>query len=96
MQYTTSFLQSTEELLTIAFPNGIKDDFYFPLLTILEPELSDRNLARVISNFTDREYLQVLNDIYKVKSQSFDNDFVLNTVRSLLDRAGFQHWLEQE
>lgn len=93
---TTSFLQSTEELLKKAFPNGIEDDIYFPLLEILEPELSDRNLAIVISNFTGKEYHIVLNDVYQVKSQSFENDLVLNKVQSVLDAAGFQQWLEEE
>ena len=93
---TTSFLQTTEELLKKAFPNGMEDDLYFPLLNILEPELSDRNLATVISNFTGKEYHIVLNDIYKVKAQSFENDLVLDIVQSLLDVAGFQQWLEED
>ena len=93
---TTSFLQTTEELLKKAFPNGMEDDLYFPLLNILEPELSDRNLATVISNFSGKEYHIVLNDIYKVKAQSFENDLVLDIVQSLLDVAGFQQWLEED
>ncbi len=50
-----------------AFPHGIQSDVYFPLLTILEPELSDRHLASVIAALTDKEYSQVLNDIYHEK-----------------------------
>ncbi len=94
MQSTTiSFLKSTEELLTKAFPDGIEDELYLTVLTIIEPELSDRNLALVISNITEKKYPQVLNDIYKVKSQPIKDIILLNIVQSLLHNAGFQDWL---
>ncbi len=86
--------QSTEELITKAFPDGIEAKFYLPLLTILEPELSDRNLASVIATVTGKEYSQVLNDIYKVKSEPFEDDLLLTETKSLLDACGYQQWLE--
>ena len=94
--------QSTQEILAKAFPDGIGDDLYLPLLTILEPELSDRNLASVIATVTGKEYPQVLNDIYKVKSEPFKDDILLAQTRSrlasakasLLDACGYQQWLE--
>ncbi len=92
---TTFFLQSTEQLLTKAFPGGILQDFYLPLLTILEPEFSNRNLASAISHVTGKEYSEILNDIYRVKFQPFEDEVILHQVRSLLDDAGFQDWLEE-
>ncbi len=97
MQSTTIHeLTSTIKLIQRAFPDGIQEKWYLPLLTILEPELSDRNLASVMANVTDKEYHIVLNDIYKVKSQPIKDITLLESTRSLLDNAGYQQWLEEE
>ena len=92
----TPYLQTTQELIQRAFPHGIQSDVYFPLLTILEPELSDRNLASVIAALTDKEYSQVLNDIYQVKSHPQLNPQLLQSVQAQLDASGYQDWLEEE
>jgi hypothetical protein len=91
-------LQSIQKLLVNAFPTGVPSEQYIPLLTILEPELSDRNLALVIANITNKDYSEVLNDIYKLKShQNQEQDTkLIESVRSLLDTHGYQTWLEQE
>ena len=60
----TPYLKTTQELIQRAFPHGIQSDVYFPLLTILEPELSARHLALVIAGLTDKEDSQVLMDGY--------------------------------
>lgn len=91
-------LQSIQKLLTSAFPTGVSSNQYIPLLTILEPELSDRNLALVIANITNKDYSEVLNDIYKVKSHQIEKQDIklIESVQSLLDTEGYQAWLEQE
>lgn len=93
---TTPYLKTTQKLLQCAFPDGIHPQFYLPLLTILEPELSDRNLALVIANLTAKDYPQVLNDIYQVKSHPLNNPELLQSVQSQLDACGYQDWLEQD
>ena len=92
----TPYLKTTKELLRRAFPHGIQSDVYFPLLTILEPELSDRNLASVIAALTDQEYSQVLNDIYQVKSHPLNNPPLLQSVQAQLDACGYQDWLHED
>ena len=82
------------KLIQRAFPDGIKEKWYLPLLTILEPEFSDRNLASVIATVSGKEYPQVLNDIYKVKSEPFKDITLLDEMRSLLNDSGYQQWLE--
>jgi hypothetical protein len=91
-----SHLEPTRELIQRAFPYGLERDAYLPLLTLLEPELSDRNLAIVIASLTSKEYSLVLNDIYHVKSHPSDNLEQIEAIRSLLNENGFQTWLEQE
>ena len=102
---TTPYLKTTPRLIQCAFPHGIHPELYFPLLTILEPELSglaergseaERNLALVIANLTDKDYPQVLNDIYQVKSHPLNNPELLQSVQSRLDACGYQDWLEQD
>jgi antitoxin component HigA of HigAB toxin-antitoxin module len=90
-----SYLESTRDLIQRTFPYGIDNDAYLPLLTLLEPELSDRNLAIVIASLTNKEYSQVLNDIYHVKSHPLNNPEQIEVVRSLLDENGLTTWLEQ-
>ncbi|MGK7937030.1 MAG: DUF3349 domain-containing protein [Xenococcaceae cyanobacterium] len=98
MQITTitPYLKTTRELIQRAFPHGIQSDVYFPLLNILEPSLSDRNLALVIASLTDKEYSQVLNDIYQVKSHPHNNSELLQSVQSQLNASGYQDWLDQD
>ena len=91
-----SYLKTIQDLLQLAFPNGVRSSFYFPLLTILEPEISDRNLAQIIVNVTNKDYSLVLNDIYRVKSNPFDDPELIQSVRSLLDAHGYQTWLEHD
>lgn len=90
-----SHLEPTRELIQSAFSCGIDNNAYLPLLTLLEPELSDRNLAIVIASLTNKEYFQVLNDIYHVKTHPSDNPEQIEAVRSRLNENGYQTWLEQ-
>lgn len=62
-------LVSTYQLLQCAFPQGIEEQEYLPLLSILYEEMSDRSLAQVISEFIGKEYPAVLNDVYRVISR---------------------------
>ncbi len=90
-----SHLEPILELIQRAFPYGIDPDAYLSLLTLLEPELSDRNLALVIASLTNKEYSLVLNDIYHVKSHPSNNLEQIEAIRSLLNDNGFQTWLDQ-
>ena len=50
-------------LLNSAFPGGVPEPFYLPLLFVLYEEMSNRSISRVISFVTDKEYSEVYNDI---------------------------------
>ena len=96
--YTTtipSYLQTIQQLLDLAFPDGVDPSLYFPLLTVLEPEFSERNLALIVANLTQKDYSLVQNDLYLIKSQPITNQQLIQSVRSLLDAHGYQDWLEQ-
>jgi hypothetical protein len=88
-------LVSTYQLLQCAFPQGIEEQEYFPLLSILYEQMSDRSLAQVIAEFTEREYPAVLNDVYRVGSPEMLSSVeeVLDSVKQKLIRCDYEKWL---
>ncbi|MER3494558.1 MAG: DUF3349 domain-containing protein [Mastigocladus sp. ERB_26_2] len=89
-------LVSTYQLLQCAFPQGIEEREYLPLLSILYEQMSDRSLAQVIAEFTGREYYAVLNDVYRVGTGgTFPSEVeeVLNCVKQKLIRCDYEKWL---
>ncbi|MGL5940741.1 MAG: DUF3349 domain-containing protein [Waterburya sp.] len=89
-------LVSTYHLLECAFPNGIEEQEYLPLLSILYEQMSDRSLASAIANFTGKEYYAVLNDVYRVGSaQTMRSEVaeVLNSIRQKLIHCDYEKWL---
>lgn len=97
MQKTIPFhLVSTYHLLECAFPDGIEEQEYLPLLSILYEQMSDRSLASAIANFTGKEYYAVLNDVYLVGSaQTMTSEVaeVLSSIRQKLIRCDYEKWL---
>jgi uncharacterized protein YktB (UPF0637 family) len=88
-------LFSTYQMLDGAFGNGIQEKQYFALLDILYEELSDRNLALIMSKITKKEYSEVLNDIYKLSKTIIKEDMH----KEVLDRLkvyGYDDWLKEE
>jgi hypothetical protein len=91
-------LVSTYQLLQCAFPQGIEEQEYIPLLSILYEQMSDRALAQVIAEFTAREYHAVLNDVYRVGAAlpfplPPEIEEVLNSVKQKLIRCNYEKWL---
>lgn len=90
-------LVSTYQLLQCAFPQGIEEQEYLPVLSILYEEMSDRSLAQVIADFTGKDYLAVLNDVYRVgAAEVFSSSTVENvrdSVKQKLIRCNYEKWL---
>lgn len=89
-------LVSTYQLLQCAFPQGIEEQEYLPLLSILSEDMSDRSLAQVIAEFTGKEYPAVLNDVYRVgAAEPFLSAVkeVLDSVKQKLIRCDYEKWL---
>lgn len=63
-----AYLASTYQLIQCAFPQGIDDRIYLPMLSILYKNMSDRSLAKVVAEYTGKDYHVVLNDVYRVGS----------------------------
>lgn len=89
-------LESTYKMLKNAFPNGIGNDDYFPLMSLLYEYMSDRNLAEVISSITGKDIAITLNDIQKSVSVNLSSDEVIKNIRKKLLPYGFEEWTEEE
>jgi hypothetical protein len=88
-------LISTYQLLQCAFLQGIDEQEYLPLLSILYEEMSDRSLAHVIAEFTERGYHTVLNDVYRVGAAEIPllEKEVLAGVKQKLSHCDYEKWL---
>jgi hypothetical protein len=91
-----SHLVSTASLIRRAFPEGVPDAEFLPLLAVLYPHMADRNLAEVISLLTGRERGAVLNYVYAAGAGlGLDPDAVV-AVRARLVSAGLEGWILED
>ncbi|MEH2274487.1 MAG: DUF3349 domain-containing protein [Nostoc sp.] len=89
-------LTSTYKLIQCAFPQGIDDQKYLPLLSILYKNMSDRSLAQVVAEYTGKNYYFVLNDVYRVGSMTNFSFEVIDLVKQKLMSCDYEKWLADE
>lgn len=92
----SAYLISTYKMLKGAFPDGIEPKYYHPLLSLLNEEMSYRNLAEVINVVTGIDQAKVLNDIYSIESVNRPTVEAVNRVRQLLLPYGYDKWLQED
>ncbi|WP_226649565.1 hypothetical protein [Microbulbifer variabilis] len=83
------FIKNDLKSLQSAFPNGITDDEYFPLIDALYGEYSNRNLATLLSEFLGTNYFDLTRDIDKSQSSGKSDELKVSKVRHRLNEAGF-------
>ena len=85
-------LESTRQILRLAYPSGVPEDEYLPLLFFLSEYLSEGNLERVIEDsFPDTGRKSVLNDVLKAKFDEPNFDSVVSKLRL----HGLKDWLDE-
>jgi hypothetical protein len=90
-----SNLRTTYKLIESAFPQGIDEGAYLPLLALLGEQLSDRNLAEVVAAVFGLEYERVLNDVYRARSTSIPSPDAVQRVKDCLLPHGYECWLRE-
>ncbi len=95
VQELPDYLINTYKLLKQAFPAGIKVEEYFPLLAALYDNMSDRNLAKTVAYFTNKDYGQVLNDVYRVASSQKPDATAVEQIKQQLLPHGYNEWLAE-
>lgn len=82
-------LLDTFNMLTKAYPDGINERDYFPILALLYEFFSDRSLANIISNITKKDPDLVLNDIYASVSTKKPSDTEMQSIKTYLNKYDF-------
>src|SRR5260370_9568751 len=62
------YLQPTVAMVRAAFPNGISDEDYLPLLALLSEGMGQRALARLMAALTGKPQPVVYNDLLGAQS----------------------------
>jgi hypothetical protein len=88
-------LESTWKMLQDSFPEGVSDQDYLPLLKVLYENMSDGNLADVVSRFTGRERGMVYNDVLKAGAGVGIEPMAVERVRERLAPFGLADWLKE-
>jgi hypothetical protein len=89
-------LMEVLELLQRAYPDGLPRADYLPLLAVLQVDMSEENLSRVVAEFLDDETLVIANDAAKAASVSTPRREEIGRVRSRLEAAGWKPELDEE
>ncbi|WP_140800158.1 DUF3349 domain-containing protein [Myxococcus xanthus] len=87
-----SHLVSTASLISRAFPNGITEASYLPLLAVLYPHMADEHLVEVVSQLTGLDRGVVLNDVYAAGAGVGLAPDSVAAVRARLVSAGLGKW----
>ncbi|WP_224369413.1 hypothetical protein [Hyalangium versicolor] len=77
------------ELLVRAFPQGVPEHLYIPLLGVLAEEMSFRAISRAIAVAFTKNYFDVLHDSFGAESEAAQLPDAVAEVRSKLSDAGY-------
>ncbi len=68
---------------------------YWSVLALLYPEMSDRQLAKVMSRFTGGDYHQIYNDIAKASALDYTGEKEFEAIKEAFIRHGFLQQLNE-
>lgn len=89
------YLLSTYRMVKCAFPDGIKDEEYLPLLAILLENMSIRVLAELMTYLVEKDYGDTLHDVYCAGADPITQE-ILAGIRHKLHPCGYEVWQEEE
>ncbi|MBW4603191.1 MAG: DUF3349 domain-containing protein [Calothrix sp. FI2-JRJ7] len=89
-------LVNTYQLIKCAFPQGIEEHNYFPLLSLLYEHMSDRSLAQVIAEYTGKNYYIALNEVYRVGEMETSSSNIKDSIIKKFMDCGYEKWLSEE
>lgn len=93
------WLHDTYAMIHSAFPEGIPDEAYRPLLIVLNESMSQRSLAKLMVFCTGKDYATVYNDVltiqFPIVSEKPDHK-VIEPIKELLLAHGYEDWLKRD
>jgi hypothetical protein len=84
-------LEGAFSVLRRAYPEGVPQSDYLPLLAFLWDEMSTRALARVVAELTGRDPDDVYHDAHAATSGRHPPESEVARVRQLLEEKGWEH-----
>ena len=92
-------LRSTYEMIVAAFPNGVPDVMYLPLLALLADNMSFRGVANVMALVSGNEAPLIYHDVLVAISPNSERKpepSCIDSVRQLLLPHGYERWAMEE
>jgi Protein of unknown function (DUF3349) len=83
-------------ILRKAYPDRFPKEDYFPLLAVLQTDMSEENLSKVVAEFLDDETVVIANDAAKAASGARPKREEVARVRRRLEAAGWTPEFDDE
>lgn len=88
-------LTAVLDIVRRAYPDGLPKADYYPLLAVLQTDMSEENLSVVVAEFLDDETVVIANDAAKAASMLVPSPDDIIRVRSRLEAAGWSPELDE-
>ena len=90
-------MHSTYVLLRSAYPEGIPDQDYFPLMAIMaDTGMSNRSIAEALGFYCGKEYIEFLHDVAHVLPNTEVHEDAKRRIRRRLQPHGFEQWAKED
>jgi hypothetical protein len=92
-------LRGTYQMIVAAFPNGVREEDYIPLITLLSANMSFRALATVMAHLSGKDYAQCYSDVLGATESPHGAEPASPDrarMRECLVLCGFDDWLTEE
>lgn len=86
--------EATLEFLKCAFPNGLDEEEYFPLLHVLLGDMTIRAASWLVGILLSKHYMDIYNDALYAKSSYVPDSTVVESLTKRLEECGYSEWLK--
>ncbi len=88
--------ESTATFIQCAFPHGLSQEEYFPLLFILTQDMSFRAASSFVGMLLGKGYIDIYNDAIGVNNDlSLRNSEIVAHLKQRILRCGYEKWLDE-
>src|SRR4051794_14545800 len=84
--------QDTLELPNCAFPTGLNEVEYLPLLYILRKDMTIRAASSLVGALMEKDSLEIYNDALGVNNKTYELSIIEDLI-SRLEACGYKTWL---
>jgi hypothetical protein len=89
------YLNEIYAILFCAFPEGVREEEYRAILSLLHEFMSHRNIAMVLAKIANRDRFVVYNDVMGFGLDPAPPKEDVEQVKMKLDNCGYQPYLEK-